>query len=449
MLDKSQCQKIVDHAVAYAGNRVHGIEVSIDASTIATSRFALGSMTQNQAPFGTNLSLRVLNNGRQARVETTDLSNAGISKTVDNAIAAAKWLPQDDHMLMLPMPAEASAYLPVNRFDPATARVSAQERAAQVKSIQDIGTNANLRVSGVFATGTRVISIGNSNGLFVHHEETSAECSVTMETESSSGWAKSNSVFAEEIKAEELASAAAQNARLTRDPIEAAPGKYTVILTPSSVLDLICFLWHDFSATSHRDKMSSLVDKLGTKLFGENINIVDDCSHPLQAGEPFDGEGMPREKVTLVEKGVFKNLILGRRMAHEFGQEGTGHGLREPDPEGEMPLNLVVGGGDTTIEDMIKSTDRGIFVSRVWYVRLVDPASVLLTGMTRDGTFLVENGELKRGILNLRFNVSVLELLNQVLALGPALRAAGEQGFPAVVPAMKVANFNFTSTAKH
>ena len=449
MLNKSQCKKIVDHAVAYAGNRVDGIEVSIDAQAIATSRFALGSMTQNQAPYAATLSLRVLNAGRQARVETTDLSNAGVSKCIDNAIAAAKLLPADAHMLMLPMPADLSEYLQASRYDDKTAEVSAADRARQVKSIQEIATESNLRASGVFATGTKVVSIGNSNGVFVHHEETSAECSVTMETESSSGWAKAHSVTADSIDACALAAAAAQNAKLTACPIEAPPGKYTVVLTPSAVLDLVSFLWYDFAATSHADKMSSFVDKLGTKIFGDNITVVDDCSHPLQAGEPFDGEGLPRKKVTLVESGVFKNMVLGRRMANEFGQENTGHGLREPSSRGEMPLNLVMNGGNSSIEAMIKSTQRGIFVSRVWYVRLVDPATVLLTGMTRDGTFMIEDGELKSGILNLRFNVSVIELLNNVLLLGPSVRAAGEEGFPAVVPAMKVANFNFTSAAKH
>jgi predicted Zn-dependent protease len=377
------------------------------------------------------------------------LSNAGISKAVDSAIAAAELLPPDDQMLQLPMPPGSEEYLSVARFDAATASVTAQERAAQVKKILDISTASNLRASGVYATGTLVTSIGNSNGLFSYHQQTSAGCSVTMETLTSSGWSKSDSVFAKDIDVEHLANKAARNAKLSEAPIDLPPGRHTVILTPSAVLDLICFLWHDFSATSHRDKMSSLVDKQGQQVFGENIDIFDDCSHPLQAGAPFDGEGMPRKKVTLVEKGVFRNQVFGRRMAKEYERESTGHGLREPNPEGEMPLNLVVGSGNSSLTDMIQTTDRGIFVSRVWYVRLVDPASILLTGMTRDGTFLIEGGELKQGILNLRFNISVIELLNSVISLGPAVRAAGEEGFPAVVPAMKVANFNFSSVARH
>jgi PmbA protein len=449
MLTRDQCQKIIDHAIAYAASRVQGTEVSIEASTISTSRFAQGNMTQNQAPYAAKVSLRVLANGRQARVETTDLSNAGISKAIDSAVAAAKLLPVDARMLALPTPPDAGEYLRVDRYDATTAAITAQERAALVKEIDTVARPSQLKVSGQISTGTSCIAIGNSNGLFQFHEETSAECSVTMETDSSSGWAKANSVRASDLRIQELAETAAKNAVLTREPSEVSPGKYTVVLAPSAVLDLLSFLWHDFSATSHKDKMSSLVDKLDSQVFNRVIQMSDDCSHPLQSGEPFDGEGLPRQKLQLVENGIFKSMVFGRRMAHEYNRRSTGHGLREPSPEGEMPLNIVVSGGDSSLAQMVESTENGIFVSRVWYVRLVDPASVLLTGMTRDGTFLIENGKLQCGILNLRFNVSVIELLNNILELGPAVRAAGEEGIPAVVPVMKVAAFNFTSSARH
>lgn len=449
MLNRSQCQKIIDHAIAYAASRVQGTEVSIESSTVSTSRFAQGNMTQNQAPYAAKVSLRVLANGRQARVETSDLSNAGISKAIDNAVAAVKLLPKDAHMLELPNLADASEYLTVDRFDSATAAITAQDRATLIKEIDTIAQESQLKVSGQISTGTRCIAIGNSNGLFQFHEETSAECSVTMETGSSSGWAKANSVKASDLQISELAQTAARNAVLTKEPSEVSPGRYTVVLTPSAVLDLLSYLWYDFSATSHKDKMSSLVEKLDSQVFNSQIHINDDCSHPLQSGEPFDGEGLPRKKLTLVENGLFKSMVYGRRMAHEFQRASTGHGLREPSPQGEMPLNIVVSGGGSSLSDMIETTERGVFVSRVWYVRLVDPASVLLTGMTRDGTFLIEDGKLKCGILNLRFNVSVIELLNSILALGPAVRAAGEEGIPAVVPAMKVTAFNFTSSARH
>jgi predicted Zn-dependent protease len=367
---------------------------------------------------------------------------------VDHAIASVLLLEKEPDFLSLPDPADGSAYCPVKRFDKETAYLSPDTRAANAKTIIEEAKANQLRSAGVYASGSWFIAIGNSRGLFVYHHESSAECSVTMEGQDSSGWGKAQSIRARRIDPFSLAHKAAQAAKLSATPIEISPGKYTVILPPSAVLDLLCFLWYDFSATSHKDKLSSLLGKVGTQVFGHNITIADDCSHALQAGQPFDGEGMPRKTVTLVERGVLKNLVYGRKSAKHFAIEPSGHGLPEPSPQGELAQNIVVAGGETSMDEMIESTDHGILLSRVWYVRLVDPASVLLTGMTRDGTFLIERGKISRGLINLRFNVSVLDLLNSVVQLGPSARTAGEEGAPSVVPAMKVTDFNFTSTTK-
>jgi predicted Zn-dependent protease len=448
MISKNSAKRIIDRAIAHAGKRVDGIEVTVWGSNIATSRFALNSMTQNQAPDTVAVSVRVLVDGRQARLGTDNISAQAVRTVVDNAIAVAKLLEKDEELLPLPDLKEPGAYGSVDRFDGKTARMTAKARAARIKLTTNAAIEKNLRASGVFASGSWFIATGNSQGVFAFHQESSAECSVTIEKENSSGWAKAHAVDARAIDTQALVQSAIAAAEKTADPDEVPPGLYTVILSPSAVLDLVSFLWGDFSATSHRDKLSSLTDKVGQKVFGENITIKDDFAHPLQAGASFDGEGMPRTAVTLVEKGVVKNLVYGRRAAKHFGVESTGHGLTEPSSAGEQPANLVLEGRTTSREEMIASTDRGILLTRVWYVRVVDPSKLLLTGMTRDGTYLIENGKLVKGVRNLRFNVSVIELLNNVLALGPAVRAAGEEGFPAVVPAMKVANFNFTSTTK-
>lgn len=335
-----------------------------------------------------------------------------------------------------------------DRYDRGTGEMSADERSNSVNSMIDVAKKQNLSCAGTYGAGGDSIAIGNSNGMFHYHNESGCECSVTVVAPNSSGWAKVHDPKSMQVDARALAQSASKNAILSADPRDVPPGKYTVILPPSAVLDLLAFLWGDFSATSHIDKLSSLLGKVGQKVFGENINIKDDVFHPMQAGAPFDGEGLPRTIVTLVENGVVKNLVYGRKSAAKMNAKPTGHGVSEPSPEGEFPVNLVMTGGTASLDDMVKSTDRGILLSRVWYVRLVDPTSILLTGMTRDGTFLVENGKISYGIKNLRFNVSVIDMLNNVLALGPAVRAAGEGSFPAVVPALKVANFNFSSTTK-
>jgi len=174
----------------------------------------------------------------------------------------------------------------------------------------------------------------------------------------------------------------------------------------------------------------------------------DDVYHPLQSGAPFDGEGMPRQRVQLVEAGVPKRLVYSRATARKMKAKPTGHGLPLPNEWGEAPMNLVMEGGTSSLEEMIASTERGVLLTRVWYVREVDPYEKVLTGMTRDGTFLVEGGRVVAGLRNMRFNESVLEMLSKVEEMSPAVRASGEEAFDMVVPAMKVRDFHFTELTK-
>ena len=214
------------------------------------------------------------------------------------------------------------------------------------------------------------------------------------------------------------------------------------------MLDLVGFLFYDFAGTCVLDQRSCFNKRMGKKVMGENITLHDDVTHPLQSGPPFDGEGMPRQKVLLVEHGVPRNLVYARATAKKMKAKPTGHGLPLPNQDGEAPVNLVFGGGNTSVDEMVASTDRGILLTRLWYIREVDPYEKVLTGMTRDGSFLVENGGIAAGIRNFRFNQSILEMLSNVEQLGPAVRAAGEESFEMVVPAMKVRNFHFTEVTK-
>jgi len=187
---------------------------------------------------------------------------------------------------------------------------------------------------------------------------------------------------------------------------------------------------------------------MGKPLFGRNITISDDVYHPLQQGTPFDGEGVPRQRVLLVDHGVPKNLVYSRASAKATGKKPTGHGFALPNEYGEAPMNLVFGGGDSSLQKMIASTDRGLLVTRLWYIREVDPYEKVMTGMTRDGLFLVENGRVAGAARNFRFNQSLIEMLQNVESLSPSVRATGEEAFEMVVPAMKVLNFHFSEVTK-
>jgi predicted Zn-dependent protease len=264
----------------------------------------------------------------------------------------------------------------------------------------------------------------------------------------SSGWAKASAADIRNLDVDALASRASQKAAGSRAPREIAPGRYTVILEPAAALDLVGFLFYDFAGTAVQDKRSCLNERLGKKLFGENVTLWDDVTHPLQLGAPYDGEGIPRQKVPLVERGVPKNLVYARATAKKMKAKPTGHGLALPNEWGEAPMNLVMEGGKASLEEMIGTTERGILVTRLWYIREVDPYEKIMTGMTRDGTFLVEDGRIVGGIRNFRFNQSIVELLANVETLGPAVRASGEEAFDMVIPAMKVRNFHFTEVTK-
>jgi len=187
---------------------------------------------------------------------------------------------------------------------------------------------------------------------------------------------------------------------------------------------------------------------MGKPLFGKNISILEDVYHPLQLGANFDGEGIPRRRVQLVQAGVPRRLVYSRRRAKAARKSPTGHGFALPNEYGEAPMNLVFSGGNASLDEMIRSTDRGLLVTRLWYIREVDPYEKVMTGMTRDGLYRVEKGKVTSAVRNFRFNQSLIEMLRNVEMLGPAVRATGEEAFEMVVPAMKVRDFHFSEVTK-
>jgi len=276
----------------------------------------------------------------------------------------------------------------------------------------------------------------------------------------SSGWQKASSPDVDTLDALALAETAARKAVEAARPREIPAGKYTVILEPAAVLDLIGFMFYDFGGLAILDRRSFLNDRVGTQLFGRNINIWDDVAHPLQSGPPFDGEGIGRQKVQLVDNGVVRRLVYARGTAARMQGsevkdkvgpiEPTGHGFPLPNEVGEAPMNIVFGASDNpkTVDEMVASTERGVLATRLWYIREVDPYEKIVTVMTRDGTFYVEGGRIRHGLRNFRFNQSLIHLLSNVQAMGTPVRASGEESFDMVVPAMQVGDFNFTEVTK-
>jgi len=435
-------------------------EMYLTGGTSALTRFANNVVTQNVAEENYVVSVRVNFGGRTARATTNRWDDESLKRVVDSASALARVQEPDPDLPSLAGPESFAQGPSVSRTFAETNATGPEERADAVATMVGVGKRQNLTAAGTFATSEHVDAIVNSRGLTTYYSGTAAEASVTMIAPDSSGWQKANSQDVRNVNAQQLAETAAEKARTSAAPRELAPGKYTVVLEPAAVLDLIGFMFWDWGGLAVLDQRSFLSGRVGTQLFGENINIWDDVYHPLQSGAPFDGEGVRRQRIQLVENGVIKSLVYSRGTAELMKNSPsansvgpvapTGHGLPIPNDLGEIPLNIVVDSqnGIRTINQMVENTERGIYVTRLWYIREVDAYEKILTGMTRDGTFVIENGRVQHGIRNFRFNQSLIEMLRNVEEMSASVRASGEESFDMVVPAMKVKDFNFTEVTK-
>jgi predicted Zn-dependent protease len=442
------------------------VEVLFSGGRFALTRFANNAIHQNVAEENHVVSVRTVFGGRTARASSNRFDDESLRQLVKSSETLAKvQCPDED----LPPMADASTAgwmdagsqqaNPSRHFEQ-TAAITPELRAEGVRRIVEVAEKSELTTAGIFSSAESFEGIFNSRGLQNWHAQTLAEISVTMLAEDSSGWQKANSPDVANLDPSHLAETAASKAVESAHPREIPAGKYTVILEPPAALDMVGFMFWDYSGMAILDQRSFLTGRIGQKLFGDNITVWDDVAHPLQTGSPFDGEGVRRRRIGLIENGVVKRVVYARATAERMKRSehasqvgpiaATGHGFPLPNEMGEMPLNIVFAGtgNPQTVEQMIASIERGILVTRLWYIREVEPFEKMLTGMTRDGTFLVENGRVQCGVRNFRFNESLLHLLSNVESMSVPVRACGEESFDMVVPAMKVRDFHFTEVTK-
>jgi predicted Zn-dependent protease len=462
MLTRDQASDIFDRIRKLSS--ADETEVLFSGGRFALTRFANNTIHQNVEEENHVVSVRTVFDGRTARATTNRFDEDSLRRVVESSEALAKVQYPDPDLLPMPDSREAAgrtgeSSVPTRYFGQ-TAAITPQLRASGVKQIVDVAQRHNLTTAGIYSSSESVEGIFNSRGLSNWYTQTLAEVSITMLSADSSGWQKANSPDVTGLDPLNMAETAAQKAVDAAHPAEIPAGKYTVILEPSAALDIVGFMFWDYSGMAILDQRSFLTGRIRGKLFGENITIWDDVTHPLQTGSPFDGEGMLRQSVPLVENGVVKRVVYARATAGKMKRseqkdkagpiEPTGHGFALPNEMGEMPLNIVFAPvqNPQTLGAMIASTERGVLVTRLWYIREVDPYEKMVTGMTRDGTFLVEDGQVKQGIRNFRFNESLIHMLSNVEAMSEPRRACGEESFDMVVPAMKIKDFNFTEVTK-
>ena len=468
MLTEAQAAEIFARIRKYS--TADEVECIFYGGRSALTRFAINVIHQNMAEENYGVSVRTVFGGRTARAATNNFDDESLSNVVRASEKLAKVQEPDADLLPMEVAGEGPIRLRPGqvRATPAspsrhfaeTAALTPEQRADSVGQMVSVARKHKLTAAGIFSSSDSVEGIFNSGGLSQWHAQTAAEISITMLADDSSGWQKANSPNIANLHAVSLAETAAEKALNSAVPREIAPGKYTVILEPAAVLDTVGFGFYDFGGLAILDQRSFLNNRIGRQLFGENINIWDDVTHPQQSGAPFDGEGVSRQKLKLVENGVVKQLVYARGTAARMKKsehasnvgpiEATGHGFPVPNEMGEAPMNIVFEppSDPKTVAQMVESTERGILVTRLWYIREVDPYEKILTGMTRDGTFLIENGKVVCGLRNFRFNQSLIEMLANVEQMSTPVRASGEESFDMVVPAMKVREFNFTEVTK-
>jgi PmbA protein len=447
-MTRDQAKALLDQAIAAAEGL--DAEAILGGGESHLTRFANNEVTQNVSERRYVLSVRVLRGKRVGRASGNDLSTSGIKRLVSAASATSMLQPEIPDLEPLPGP---QVYRSVDAVDPATARFGPEDRAREVARAIAHCREAGLQAAGIFETGRGTIgdygeigplAIANSRGLFAYHDETSAAFRVSALDGAASGWAGRESHRAGDLDGGALSKIAGDKALHSRDPVAWEPGRYTVVLEPEAVSDLLMDMaWLSFGALPVQEGRSFLSGRIGEQVLGENVTLRDDPYHPLHRGCPFDGEGIPTKATTIVERGVAKSPVYDRQTAAKEGRESTGHGLPAPNTVGPITRHLVLEGGSGSTARLVEDVERGLLVTRVWYTNVVDPKSVTLTGMTRDGLFAIESGRVTRAVRNFRFNQSIVQMLQAVEDKSEAVLAGG-----VVCPGLRVGQFHMSSVTE-
>ena len=419
----------------------------LEAQDHSLTRFANNEIHQNVTARDHALTLRVVV-GRRTGVATTHrLDSSALRQLADRALAIARVSPEDPD---LPEPAALVAIPPLAAFETETAASTPEARAEAVGPVLSAARDAGLNAAGALSTTSALLAVANRAGLFAAQPETYSNFTCTVRSQNSSGWVDRHRRDVRALNVEALGGTAIEKAQGSRDPQPVEPGRYTVILEPAAVAELVGFLASlGLGAQAELEGRSFMAGRMGQSVTGERVTLADDPFDPRAFGKPFDYEGTPRRRVVLVEGGIARAVVHDLRTAKKSGVQSTGHACAPPATEGPLPYSLVLAGGDQSLKELIATTERGILVTRFWYCRVVDPKKTVITGMTRDGTFLIERGKLKRGLRNLRFNESVLDVLRRADAWGREMEpTVFDYAYNCVVaPALRVPEFQFTGVS--
>jgi len=420
-------------------SRADAIELSLTGTESGNIRWARN--TVSTAGRTDNLALGIRSHfGRKVGATTcNEFDDAALERAVRRAEELARLAPEDPEYMA---PLGAQPYRPVHSFHESTAGLSAEQRA-QVCGESIAAAKAKQGVAAGFLSHNATwVALANSNGLWGYHRQTGVNLTVTVRTEDGlgSGFGTRDANDFARLDAAAASRIAAEKAIASRDARAIEPGKYTVILEPAASVDLLQQMVLQMDARNADEGRSYLSKKgggtkLGEQLVDERVTIISDPRHPGAETGPWSADGRPQERRVWIENGVVKQLAYSRYWAEKQGV-----------PPVPGPANLVMSGGTASLEELIRGTERGVLVTRTWYIRPVDPQTLLYTGLTRDGTFYIEGGKIKHAVKNFRFNESPVIMLNNLDALGVPVRVRNaETALTSVIPPMRVRDFTFTS----
>ncbi|HDR06581.1 MAG TPA: TldD/PmbA family protein [Candidatus Coatesbacteria bacterium] len=446
MIGRDRALEILTSAVALGG--ADALEAALFASETNLTRFANSYIHQNVSKQGASVTLRaVVDSDRVGMVTTNDISAEGLSRAVESAVSAAAIVPSNPRFPGLP---GAQKYPEVDSWVEETYRTEAMFRAGEVAKIIAAADEYGFDASGAYVTTGNEVALVNSLGLEAYHRGTRAAVNTTILSATSAGWSAGDSKDVRGLDAAAVGRRAVCKCRDGQHPADLEPAEYDLILEHRGVAGLLGMMGYvGFNGLAFAEGRSFATDKIGEKLFDEKFSLTDDAGDPDGNPLPFDFEGMPKRRVPLVEAGVLAAVVHDRTSAKMLGVESTGHGLPAGSDYGAVPMNLFMAPGASSLEEMVAGTERGLLVTHFHYLNpFLDPMQLLFTGMTRDGTFLVEGGKLARPVKNLRFTESMLRAFSQIEAISSDTVLIADDFSGTRVPAVKFRGFRFTSATE-
>lgn len=438
IISEAEAKRITQKALSFS--KADSATVRLRGHERGNIRFALNSSTTNGFQDGLSLSIESNFGKRSGSASTNEFDDRAIEATVRKAEQNARLAPENAEFQP---PLGPQKYVESRTFFESTAGARPEKLATLCAPVIQEADRAGVTAAGFLEAGAECEALATSNGLFAFEPSTAVRFTVSARTAdgTGSGWAGQHQHDIARLNVSRLGKSAMEKTVQSRSPVALDPGKYTVILEPAAVCDLLGIMIWGFDARSADEGRSFFTkkgggNKLGEKLFGDAIHLYSDPHHELAPGSVYSPEGLPVVRRDWIKEGVINELVYSRFWAKKNDREPVPH-----------PTNLIMAGANTTVDEMVRNTKRGVLVTRFWYIREVDPRTMLFTGLTRDGTFLVEDGKISKPVKNFRFNESPVALLSNIEAMGPAERTTGSEvdDWPICVPPLLVKNFNFAS----